>query len=953
MRYRTAWLGLWKGNQEAGLTEPTRKWYFYKLNERMDVSNKMMKWRKRILTGIVALISCTMLLLAQGPKPYLQSPSDTSVWVSWKTSSGTASLVKYGIEPGNLSMQATGDCQVLSDVGYDNNYFYHSVQLTGLQPGEAYYYKVITGTQESSVYRFRAQPSPGTGPGIFRFLVLGDHQVLGSGRYEMLVTMAREKIIELYGENVEDHVNLVINDGDQVDQGTLEQYEFMHFEPSAILSGNIPVMTTMGNHETYGTLGLQAYYPHFFYDKLGYKGIESPGGENYYAYVLKNILFVHLSSEHTDEDQVGWVNRLVDSAMNDPGIEWIISIGHRPIQAEQYVGDISVYIRDRIIPVLARTEKSALFISGHHHLYARGQVRDYPMYHIISGGASWDQFWGQSVEKDFDDVQKTIDYWTYQIVTIDPSKKEMVADCYAVGSPHLGFTLDNIKIDSFYRRFPGLPPSMPSIQDPPADSISLPYTFVSSSYSSAGPEPYNSVQFQIDEDPGFNSPFTDLIRDYENLYGTTGSPSYLPVDIHDTVDIFRYTLRKHSVPNGSYNIRVRHRDRNLTWSDWSDHVPFDVKGSTGGFISISTDKNSFLAGEDIEVHYFFGPGNPGDWIGIYRAGDTPGPIPSTDWEYVSGTTGTVTLNVDQPGEYFIAFFEDEGYYEMAERLTVFITSIPELSLEKGGFDPGESFTVSYESAPGLPNDWIGIYRLDDVPGQVASTLWYYTSGSSGSIDFEGLQAGYYFLAYFLVNGYDQAGERLYFSVGSELAELTTDKSDYSPGEEISVDYSNSPGLSTDWIGIFNSNAQPGTAPLVSRKFAPGTRSGTVVFENTPSAGSYFAAMFINNSSARISNRIEFTVGSTGGLEPYNVSQFNMVITGTVEGKLKITGYDPGKCDGRLLVCSLEGRLFMEIPARNTDGLFEEHLDISAYPQGIYIIRYLSLGVSHAMKCMIH
>ena len=46
---------------------------------------------------------------------------------------------------------------------------------------------------------------------------------------------AREKAIEKYGGKIEDHVNLIINDGDQVDAGTLDQYEHVHFEQSAVL----------------------------------------------------------------------------------------------------------------------------------------------------------------------------------------------------------------------------------------------------------------------------------------------------------------------------------------------------------------------------------------------------------------------------------------------------------------------------------------------------------------------------------------------------------------------------------------------------------------------------------------------------------------------------------------------------------------------------------------------
>lgn len=45
--------------------------------------------------------------------------------------------------------------------------------------------------------------------------------------------------------------------------------------------------------------------------------------------------------------------------------------------------------------------------------------------------------------------KKTIDYWGYQILEFDFDKKEMKAECYAIGNKEL--VVDNILIDSFSR----------------------------------------------------------------------------------------------------------------------------------------------------------------------------------------------------------------------------------------------------------------------------------------------------------------------------------------------------------------------------------------------------------------------------------------------------------------------------------------------------------------------
>jgi hypothetical protein len=897
----------------------------------------------RIIIVTTLLLSLHSGLIAQEIKPYLQSPTDTSIWISWKTDSDSESTVYYGEDSSDLRNTATGDTQVLSDDGYDNNYFYHSVQLSGLEPYQFYYYRVKTGSFQSSIFRFRTQPVPGNTSGIYRFLVFGDHQVKDSDRYERLLVAAREKIFEKYGGPIEEHVNLVINDGDQVDQGTLDQYEFVHFAPSSVLSGNVPIMTTVGNHETYGSLGLAAYYPHFFYENLGYKGIASPGRENYYSYQQKNVVFLHLSSEHPTDEQVDWVRQIVDSVKTDPEVDWLVSVGHRPIQAEQFVGDISPYIRDRIIPVLTQTEKSSLFIGGHHHLYARGQLRDDPMYHIISGGGSWDQYWGQSTEKDFDDVQKTIDFYTYQIVTIDVASQEMVLESYAIGSPKLGFTLDNILIDSFYRKIPNIPPNQPSITTVPADSVELPFTFESSPYTSSSTEPYNSVQFQISSDPGFLNPEIDLIRDFENLYGTTGDPDYLPVDIHDTVDIFKYTIRRNAIPNGSYSIRVRHRDRNITWSDWSDPAEFRVKGSAGGFTTISTTQSLYRPDETIDVSYIFGTGNELDWIGAYKMGDSPGSTPSTDWKYVDSTEGSVSLAISQPGKYYITFFENDSYVEITDRIIVYVVSEPEISLSKAGYEVEEEIIVEYSNAPAIQNDWIGIYQIDDTPGLVGSTLWSYTSGTAGQTSFpEGLQAGYYYVNYFLDNIYIEAGERILFSVGTDLAVVNSVKEEYIQGEPVQITFENSPGLDSDWIGIFRQNAPPGTVPLVDRKYTEKASSGNVVFDTTLESGAYFAALFINNSSTIISNKAYFEVQSPS-LDGNQIAMAPDLSIYPVpsSGRVNVTASQLPNPNVSFKIVSLSGQTVFEGSTVLSTSELSHQIDLPGYTPGLYLFYLIS------------
>jgi hypothetical protein len=135
-----------------------------------------------------------------------------------------------------------------------------------------------------------------------------------------------------------------------------------------------------------------------------------------------------------------WLQQVLNAANGDSTVDWIISLSHRPYQAEQYVGDISTWVRNSAVPLLTTSSKYLMHVGAHHHLYHRGQLKNTPNYQIISGGVAWDQYWGMSNEQDFDDVQKTLTDWTYQIVEVDVNTGKVDVESYSIG----GFIIKNI-----------------------------------------------------------------------------------------------------------------------------------------------------------------------------------------------------------------------------------------------------------------------------------------------------------------------------------------------------------------------------------------------------------------------------------------------------------------------------------------------------------------------------
>ncbi|WP_158605943.1 fibronectin type III domain-containing protein [Taibaiella sp. KBW10] len=853
---------------------------------------------KSLLKGLIAAVFLILpaLLRAQTIDPYLQAITPRSIVVNWKTSAAVSPIVRYGLTPNNLDQTLSGSTQVMTDVGYSNNYFYHTVKLQALQPATKYYYRVVSNNDSSIICSFRTLPVVGAAPnasGRMRFLILGDNQIKAQPRYDSLMVAAKRKMTELYGPNYNDSVSFILNLGDQVDVGTLDHYENVHLKKSRYLSPYLPIQTAVGNHETYGTLQMQAYYNHFVLDSMHYKGIYS-GTEDYYAFQSGNLVIAYMNTENTGGNQFNWIKKVIDTANADPTVKWIITIAHRPYQAEQYVGDISPWIRNTVVPYAMQSPKFFMHVGAHHHLYARGQMKDVPAYNIISGGTAWDQYWGMATEQNFDDVQKTISQWAYQLVDLDMINDKIDVTTFSIGSIY--GKRENMVIDSFHRYKNAPPPVRPSITNTFADSLQLPLTLSGSNFQSAAGERLNSTEFQVALDRNFTVPEKSSYRHYEDLFGAVpGSTPDTSADQNLGININEYTLAAGTIPNGWHYVRLRHRDRNQSWSSWSVTDSFKVYNSIVVNPVVSLDTNHYTPGSTIHVTFSNGSPNPAAWIGLYKKGQTPGAsTPSQTWQNTNGANGTLNFTLTQPNEYYVAYFGDGGYTEIAARVPFYYGPSPSLSTSSPHYSVGQPVPITYSNAPALTNDWIGVYKIGMTPGGPASVKWTYITAANGVYNVSNLPKGYYFATYFLRDQYFEAGARTYFSVGDTITTLTTNQTTYNLGEYISATWLDGPGNPKDWLGIYHDGDDPNVNPLISYTYINGQPSGSrgIPDSSMPQqAGNYFIVLFTNDSYNEVSNRVSFEM--LGSPLPLHLLDFS----GKVEGmshllQWKVAGEDP-------------------------------------------------------------
>ena len=164
---------------------------------------------------------------------------------------------------------------------------------------------------------------------------------------------------------------------------------------------------------------------------------------------------------------------------------------------------------------------------------------------------------------------------------------------------------------------------------------------------------------------------------------------------------------------------------------------------------VSTDYGNYIEEEEIIVTFSDGPGNPKDWVGLYKQDMVAGEADSLAWFYVNGSTTSGEGLTDgelvfpegmaEEGIYEARFFENDGYTLLAKAIFTVGDIGPTVQTDKSTYLPGEAITVDFLVGPGNPLDWVGLYREDMVPGSVGSLVWFYVDGTTTSS--EGIESG--------------------------------------------------------------------------------------------------------------------------------------------------------------------------------------------------------------------
>ncbi len=200
-----------------------------------------------------------------------------------------------------------------------------------------------------------------------------------------------------------------------------------------------------------------------------------------------------------------------------------------------------------------------------------------------------------------------------------------------------------------------------------------------------------------------------------------------------------------------------------------------------------------------------------------------------------------------------------------------------LTINKRGYAPGESITVTFSAPAGLPtNAWIGIIPSSVPHGSEATNdqndvSYQYLNGSTyGTLTFAApTTPGNYDLR---MNNSDNNGAELTYvsftvagGTAPASASLGIVKYSFSPGESIPVRFTAPAGLPTNaWVGIIPSWVAHGSEGTndqndVSYQYLEGRTSGTLYFSAPTTAGSYDFRMNSSDNNGAELTSVTFTV----------------------------------------------------------------------------------------------
>lgn len=521
------------------------------------------------LGGYGHSVASTQLILV----PFLQTPTTNSIYVCWHDTSATGTSVEYGTTP-SLGQSTIGSSEVIAD-----SYRWHSVRIAGLQPNTQYYYRATSGSGSSAVYSFKTLPDVGY-TGKIRFILLSDNHTSDTTMAGKVIRAAKQKVSQLYGNDLHNQINVLLHSGDIVNSGsTIAQYTDQFFGPMASVSPFIPVMITPGNHE----IEHSNFYKYVKYDDVSAFPAPNTLAEKIWSFTIANTMIIGLNTNIVTQAgavQKEWLQSKLQEAENNSAIDFVLLFFHHFPFTELWVEGITYdngpnYVHYELLPIIKNFSKVQQLTYGHTHGFERGTIEsntetgDFRI--LCNGGAGGDtDRWGEYTNFDFPQIHVTMDHYFFQIMEIDIANKTIETSMYSLGNSSRARNVE--LMDRWNRKLNQSPPATPTTAAPTQMQNTL--TFHTSAYS--GSDSLMTVRMMISDNAGFSGTLLDTMVHWKNVYGADAN--FNPIDRNAGINLTRISLNASRFSHNTlYYYRVKYRDHNLRWSDWSNATPFNIQ----------------------------------------------------------------------------------------------------------------------------------------------------------------------------------------------------------------------------------------------------------------------------------------------------------------------------------------------------------------------------------------
>ena len=507
--------------------------------------------------------------------PYLHPAGQNSITICWHDTSSAGTHVDYG-KALNLGQTHSGTSEIISPP-----YRWHSVKLTGLDPDTKYYYKVVSGNGESQIYSFKTLPDE-TYTGKIRFVLLSDTHASDTTMAGNVLRAAKAKITELYGPDTEEHINGIFHSGDVVVSGNSPgQYTSQYFQIMSPLSANIPTAVVAGNHEGES----EFFYNYLKLDDQSVFPANPSLKEKVWQIKIGNALFIGLNTNITGNygtTMLNWIDTRLNEAQSDPSIDFVYLFFHHPPYSELWFvvntfDGGSNWVRDLLFPVIKKYSKVQQIHTGHTHGFERGAILSPTSdgdFRIICGGGGGGPTdkWGDFENFDYPDVQISYDHYFFQILEIDIANHSYENSMYSLGNSNKPRNTE--LMDKWYKKLNQPGPQAPTVES--YDITENQILFQSSQF--VGYDSVMSVQSQVLDGDDISKVIINTMVHRTNIYGV--DQNFIPRDLNKDINLFKSGIERSKLSwNKSYYFRVRYRDHNLKWSNWSEPLLFEPIGT--------------------------------------------------------------------------------------------------------------------------------------------------------------------------------------------------------------------------------------------------------------------------------------------------------------------------------------------------------------------------------------